>query len=236
MRARDFRSQAWSAMNGKWATLALITLLVSLIEGGLAGLSIIGVGAIVLLLVTGPLMLGTTIISLKVMRGNYVAVGDMFLGFKNFGNAFLLALLNEIFVFLWSLLLIVPGIIKAYAYRMSFYILADNPDMDANTARIRSIEMMKGNKWRLFCLDLSFIGWLILCMLTLGILSFWVMPYMQCSTAAFYQDLIRERNNMQNATPNAAPEQPVEPFAESAPAQSDNSDLELGNGNNEENK
>lgn len=236
MKARDFRSQAWSAMNGKWGMLALITLLVSLIEGGLAGLSIIGVGAIVLLLVTGPLMLGTTIISLKVMRGNYVSVGDMFLGFKNFGNAFLLALLNEIFVFLWSLLLIVPGIIKAYSYRMSFYILADNPDMDPNTARIRSIEMMKGNKWRLFCLDLSFIGWLILCLLTLGILSFWIQPYIQCASAAFYQDLIREQNVMQNATQSGTPAQPAESFAESAPAQSENSELALGNGDNEENK
>lgn len=225
-------------MNGKWGTLALIALLVALIEGGLAGLSIIGVGAIVLLLVTGPLMLGTTIISLKVMRGHFVSIGDMFLGFKNFGNAFLLALLNEIFVFLWSLLLIVPGIIKAYAYRMSFYILADNPDMDPNTARIRSIEMMKGNKWRLFCLDLSFIGWLILCMLTFGILSFWVQPYMQCASAAFYQDLIREQNITHAAPQSGAPAQPAEPFAESAPAQSEDSQLELGNpnDNNEENK
>lgn len=234
MRAKDFRAKAWNSISGKWGTLALITLLVTLIQGALGGLSIIGVGAIVLLLVIGPLSLGSTIISLKVMRGYDVQVGDAFLGFKNFGNAFLLALLNEIFIFLWSLLFIVPGIIKAYAYRMSFYILADNPDMDPNTARLRSIEMMKGNKWRLFCLDLSFIGWGILCLLTCGILSFWIQPYMQCATAAFYEELVRE----QSLTNSNLSAQPVEAVAERAQADAQNNDVQpdQADGNNEENK
>lgn len=234
MRAKDFRAKAWNSISGKWGTLALITLLVTLIQGALGGLSIIGVGAIVLLLVIGPLSLGSTIISLKVMRGYDVQVGDAFLGFKNFGNAFLLALLNEIFIFLWSLLFIVPGIIKAYAYRMSFYILADNPDMDPNTARLRSIEMMKGNKWRLFCLDLSFIGWGILCLLTCGILSFWIQPYMQCATAAFYEELVRE----QSLTNSNLSAQPVEAVAERAQADAQNNNVQpdQADGNNEENK
>ncbi|MGN0823764.1 MAG: hypothetical protein ACI4MB_01700, partial [Candidatus Coproplasma sp.] len=70
-----------------------------------------------------------------------------------------------------------------------------------------------------------------------GILSFWIQPYMQCASAAFYQELIKEQNIMQNATQSGAPAQPAEPFAESAPAQSDNSELALGNGDkDEENK
>ena len=78
---------------------------------------------------------------------------------------------------------------------MSFYILADNPEIDFNVARVRSIEMMRGNKWRLFCLDLSFIGWYLLCILTLGILSLWVTPYHNAARAEFYQSLISGKNS-----------------------------------------
>ena len=72
---------------------------------------------------------------------------------------------------------------------MSYYILADNPQMSCNDARVTSMEMMKGNKWRLFCLWFSFIGWWLLSILTLGILFLWTIPYMQVATAAFYDDL-----------------------------------------------
>lgn len=235
MRAKDFRREAWSKLNGRWGTVVLIALLVTLISGGLGALSIIGIGAVALLLVSGPLTLGLTIVSLKVIRGNTIETGDMFLGFKNFFNAFLLALLNEIFVFLWSLLFFIPGIIKTYSYSMSYYILADNPDMDGNTARQRSIEMMKGHKWRLFCLDFSFIGWGILCVLTFGILSFWVQPYEQCAHAAFYQELLREQSAM-NSQPPAQPFEEAAP-SEAAPSDTENSQASLDQPNgDEENK
>ncbi|MCM1545809.1 MAG: DUF975 family protein [Clostridiales bacterium] len=195
LRARDFRQRAWSALSGKWGTMIVIMLIVSLISGACGGLTIIGVGAIVLLLITGPLSLGVAGSCLRVVRGQSVEVSNTFDGFKNFGGAFLLSLLNSIFIALWSLLFIIPGIIKSYAYSMSFYILNDNPQMDANTARKRSIEMMRGNKWRLFCLDLSFIGWWILCILTLGILSFWVEPYQKVAYAEFYQSLLAEQSS-----------------------------------------
>ena len=73
---------------------------------------------------------------------------------------------------------------------MSYYILADKPTLTATEIRHRSIELMRGNKWRLFCLEISFIGWWILCILTLGILSFWIIPYQQSAIAAFYQSLL----------------------------------------------
>ena len=72
---------------------------------------------------------------------------------------------------------------------MTYYILADNPSMTANDARRKSMDIMRGNKWRLFCLQLSFIGWLLLCVLTLGILTLWISPYIQTATAAFYEDI-----------------------------------------------
>lgn len=218
MRAKDFRTQAWNIINGSWGTLAVIAFLISLISGALGGLSVAGIGAIALLLITGPFTLSLTIISLKVIRGYNVEIGDMFLGFKNFVNAFLLSLINEIFIFLWSLLFIIPGIVKAYAYSMSYYILADNPDMDPNQARLHSIELMEGNKWRLFCLDCSFIGWGVLCVLTCGILTFWVQPYRQCAYAAFYQEIKWERNENIRASYS----QPAaDPFSEVAPAEED---------------
>ena len=178
--------------------MVVIALIVSVITGACAGLSWIGVGAIALLLITGPLSLGVAMAALKVVRGQNVEIGNVFDGFKNFGNAFLLSLINEILISLWSLLFIIPGIIKSYSYSMSFYILADNPNMDANSARKASMQLMHGQKWRLFCLDLSYIGWYILCGLTFGILTFWVTPYHETARAAFYQDLIDAQNGYMN--------------------------------------
>lgn len=82
-----------------------------------------------------------------------------------------------------------PGIIKALSYSMSWYILCDDPKVGANAARKRSMELMRGHKWKLFCLSLSFIGWWLLCILTLGILSLWVVPYQQTALAHFYRSL-----------------------------------------------
>lgn len=190
LRARDFRHEAWGKLSGRWGTLVVIYLIYDLIIGGCGALSVIGIGSIAMLIVTGPLALGLTMISLNVIRMNFVNIEQMFDGFKNFTNAFLLSLLQSVFVMLWSLLFIVPGIIKAYSYSMSTYILADNPGMAPNDAIKASMQLMQGNKWRLFCLDLSFIGWDLLSALTCGILYFWVAPYKQAAYAAFYQNLI----------------------------------------------
>lgn len=194
LRARDFRQRAWSALTGKWGIMVLITLIVSLIGGACAGLSWFVVGAVAGIIITGPLMLGLAFVNLKVARGGYAEIGDTFEGFKNFANSFILYLLNTVFVALWSLLLVVPGIIKSYSYSMGFYILSDNPTMDPNTARKTSMQMMNGNKWRLFCLDCSFIGWYLLCVLTFGILSFWVAPYHEAARAQFYLSLKEGQN------------------------------------------
>ena len=77
--------------------------------------------------------------------------------------------------------------------------------MGANAARKRSMELMRGNKWRLFCLHCSFIGWLLLCILTLGILTLWIAPYLQTAQAEFYRDLIAERDADGTNPPAAAP-------------------------------
>lgn len=98
--------------------------------------------------------------------------------------------LRNLFIFLWSLLFIVPGIIKAYEYRMMPYLLAENPGIDSNEAFIRSKEMMAGHKWDTFVLDLSFLGWHLLGALTCFLLTiFYVNPYQQLTNAELYEAL-----------------------------------------------
>ncbi len=98
-------------------------------------------------------------------------------------------ILKAIYTLLWFLLLIVPGIIASFSYAMTEYILAEHPELSASEAISKSKQMMEGNKWRLFCLQFSFIGWDILCAFTLGIGNLWLTPYKQAATAAFYREV-----------------------------------------------
>lgn len=117
-------------------------------------------------------------------------IGTMF-GYFNFWKTTAVArLLQTLYVLLWSLLFIIPGIIAAYSYSMTGYILADHPDMTADEAIARSKQMMDGNRWRLFCLQISFIGWSLLSsLLTFGIGDLWLTPYRQAASAAFYREI-----------------------------------------------
>ena len=98
-------------------------------------------------------------------------------------------LLQSLYVLLWTLLLIIPGIIAGYNYAMTAYILAEHPELTASEAIDRSKQMMSGNRWRFFCLQFSFIGWDILSAVTLGVGSLWVRPYRQAAYAAFYREV-----------------------------------------------
>lgn len=194
MVAKDYRAQAKNSIKGKWGKLALIALIYSLIMGMCAGLSFIYIGGIVSMLISGAFGLGFAIIANRVIRGENVEIKTLFDGFKNYVGSLVLYLLITIFTCLWTLLFLVPGIIKSLSYGLSFYILSDNPQMPANEARKLSMQMMRGNKWKLFCLHFSFIGWYLLSILTLGILSFWIVPYHNAAVAAFYQNLLPKEN------------------------------------------
>lgn len=128
--------------------------------------------------------------------------------FPHWKNAICLALLRFLYVFLWSLLFIIPGIIAAYNYSMSSYILTENPDMSASEALRRSKEMMDGNKWRLFCLEMSFIGWAFLCGLTMGIGYLWLLPYEKAAFTDFYREISGTRKVVE------IPEEPTPEIAE----------------------
>ena len=125
----------------------------------------------------------------------------LFSGFKNFGNALVAYLVMTIFVFLWLLLLIIPGIVAALAYAQTFYLLADNPSLDGLDAIRLSKRMMRGYKWKLFCLWLRFFGWALLCVLTFGIGLLWLWPYMAASYAHFYEDLKQAGGQQQQTQP-----------------------------------
>ena len=105
------------------------------------------------------------------------------------GGNIILGLLIGIFTFLWSLLFIIPGIVKSYAYSMAYFIKIDHPEYTATQALDESQKIMKGNKMKLFLLDLSFIGWIILGALCFGIGTLWVTAYMEAAHAEFYRDI-----------------------------------------------
>ncbi|WP_426347894.1 DUF975 family protein [Alloiococcus sp. CFN-8] len=145
---------------------------------------------LVIFIVGGAIKLGNCKFNINLNRNAGAEFDDLFSCFNIFGKAFLLRLLTEIYEFLWTLLLVIPGIIAYYRYAMAPYIMAEDTSLTASEAIAKSKEMMLGNKWRLFCLDISFIGWgLLAVILTLGIGLLWLNPYMEASRAAFYIEL-----------------------------------------------
>jgi uncharacterized membrane protein len=113
----------------------------------------------------------------------------IFEGFQRFGTALGAYFFMTLFIFLWALLLVIPGIIAAYSYAMTYYILADDPSLSGRDAITLSKEMMRGMKWKFFCLNFRFIGWILLSVFTLGVGLLWVLPYISCASAKFYDDV-----------------------------------------------
>lgn len=152
-------------------------------------------------LVTFPLSYGQCNLALRGADHQRLTVGDGFIGFSQYGRALGCCVLTGLFIFLWSLLFIIPGIIKAFSYAMTPYILLDHPEMGVSEAITESRRIMDGHKWELFCLNLSFIGWILLGILTLGILFFWLTPYMSITHAAFYRSLPKNPPSAPDAAP-----------------------------------
>lgn len=184
---QSLRAMAREQLKGNWGKAVLATLIL-LIIAGIAG-AIPYLGAVICIVITGPLTLGFCGFFLKIKRGEAVSIENVFDGFKQFVPSLVLYILTSIFIFLWTLLLIVPGIIATLRYSQAYFIMKDNPDIKAMDAIRKSKEMMMGQKGKLFLLYLSFIGWALLCVLTLGIGYLWLIPYIQTSLANFYEDL-----------------------------------------------
>ena len=190
---KEIRAIARGELKGNWTQPVLCTLVYLLVGAGIAVIPF--VGSIAALLVTVPLSFGFILTFLGFMRNENRTemVGQPFKVFNEYGRYLGGSLLVSIFTILWALLLIIPGIIKAYAYAMTPYIMKDQPELSAVDCIDRSMSMMNGYKWKLCLLDLSFIGWWLLSILTLGIGSLWLSPYVYCSRAQFYEEL-KQRN------------------------------------------
>lgn len=141
----------------------------------------------------GTIQLGYTKYLLKQHNKANFELKDLFSQFDRFGQGFAQRFLRGLYILLWSLLFIIPGIVKSYSYAMTPFIMAENPDMTASEAINASKQMMDGHKGELFILGLSFIGWQILCVFTLGIGTLFLNPYMNAAYAAFYKDLTSGR-------------------------------------------
>lgn len=186
----ELMRMARESLSGRWG-LAIGTLFGSmLIFGVLAVIPILG--QLAALLIAGPYTLGVATFSLSLAREEDARFEQVFKGFNNFASALGLYFLMSIIVFLFMLLLIVPGVIRAIAYSMSYYIMADNPEMGAMEVLDESKRMMDGYKMKYFRLLMRYFGLAILCIFTLGIGFLWLAPYIQVTNAKFYEDL---RNN-----------------------------------------
>ena len=164
------------------------------VVSGISSLISVAVGIIV----CGPLMIGYDYFSLIFMRGGeteYLTPYKIAFNNTNFMRFVSTYFMMQLFIFLWSLLLIIPGIVKSFSYAMTPYILKDHPEMNWKEAITESRRMMDGHKGELFVLYLSFIGWLILTCLTFGILAIYVTPYMQMTVTDFYRSLKGEDIN-----------------------------------------
>ncbi|MEY2906012.1 MAG: hypothetical protein RLZZ408_483 [Verrucomicrobiota bacterium] len=202
---RELMTRARVSLQGKWGLsvgVFLLYFVITILPGSIIsvlfkgnGSSQDGVNLVPFIsaayqwIVAGPLLVGLCLFFLKLARRSEVSAGILFEGFNLFGKSLATYLLMLLFVTLWTLLLIVPGIIAAYSYAMTFFILAEDPSIKPLEAIRRSKEMMKGNKWKLACLQWRFIGWYFLALLTCGIGLLWVAPYFQTANANFYGDV-----------------------------------------------
>lgn len=177
----ELKQQAKDQLRGRWGGTIGAFVLVYIVMCAVSSLSLI---------FYGPLMVGLIIYCMSLIKSyDNVDIGTAFRGFNIFGPALATYLWEMLWVFLWSLLFIIPGIIKGYSYSQCLYIIADNPNIGASQALKISMHMTKGYKWKIFVMQLSFLGWSLLCILSLFIGYLWLVPYMQLTMTNMYYKL-----------------------------------------------
>ena len=181
--------------------IALITLIVNFVIGFTINEKVVVNGielieskqplSFLALLLTGQLSIGWAAVSNTIYNRKELTVGTLFKGFKsNYFKWSWAYLLQSIYLVLWGIITLgIMAIVKSLSYSMTYYILEEHPDWSVNDAITESRRMMNGHKWQLFCLLLSYLGWLILCGLTFGILSLWITPRIEQAKYLFYKDI-----------------------------------------------
>ena len=204
LHTKDYRLEAQSKCSNFSSNLAVIYLVyyaIVLTAGAIFNLPIFRItvdnfggsvrmsmswGTALAVFYTGHFLISIIAINKKIKDDINPEVNDLFVGFKKYGNVLGVYLLQTVYTFLWMMLFVIPGLVKKYSYSMALYIFDDNENMPINDCITESRKMMNGNKWKLFCLDLSYIGWYLLSALTLGILLLWVEPKHQYARYLFY--------------------------------------------------
>lgn len=180
----EMKAAAKAQLNCKWLLTTGVLVVGSLI---LSAVSFTIIGSLLLI---GAIEFGYCAYLITVTRNKDSDFGKLLSGFNRFGDVCITGILKWLFTGLWSLLFVIPGIVKSYSYAMTMYIMQDHPELSGNDAITKSRQMMDGHKFDLFILDLSFIGWYLLGALTFGILIvFYVEPYRQVTRTNFYEQL-----------------------------------------------
>ena len=187
--------QGVASLKGKWGlaiTGNIVVLIISMVLG-VSSVFMIGAewaGNLATLVVAPPLAIGICIFSLNIIRDNNPKVDDIFLPFKtNWINAIIAYILLVFLVAVGFILLIIPGIIASLMFSQVFFILGENKEMGAYDALVKSMNMMKGYKWKFFKINLRLFGLAILCIFTLFIGFIWLIPYQNVVFATFYDDI-----------------------------------------------
>ena len=189
---KELRSQALAGLKGNWGPAVLL----SLIYLAISGLSSVvpGGSLLVAFLVSLPLSVGIYEAFRKLVIGEKVQLVEYSfdLGFNGWKHNVAVMGLSAIYTFLWTLLLVVPGVIKSLSYALTPYIAAEKPELSANETIELSMKMMDGHKMDLFVIWLGFIGLSVLCVFTFCIGYLWLLPYIYAKMAAFYEDVKAE--------------------------------------------
>lgn len=193
-----YKNKALASLEGKWSTAAIATFIYLIITMGVNWTVTMPMGDNMVMsystsgiwtLLCLPLGWGFTVFFLRLIRHEELDYGKLFDGYKDFLRIFLAGLLSTIAITIGLMLLIVPGIILGVGLVMTYFILKDDSQIGAVDALKKSWSMTKGHKASLFLLYLSFIGWAILCVLTLGIGLIFLYPYMNSTLAHYYEEL-----------------------------------------------
>mgnify|MGYP002541604855 FL=1 len=190
------RRQALDALRGRWtpAAIAGLAMFVTVaVFSGIAQIPYVGfVGNLLNLFVGSFICMGGYFLFWDMLRGEDADMKKLGEPFGDYARYLIGIVLLVIYTFLWSLLLLVPGIIKSISYSMTYYIMRENPGMSGEQAIQRSMAMMRGHKMQYFLLFLSFIGWTILALIPAGLGFIWLIPYMYTAQAAFYEELKKD--------------------------------------------
>ena len=221
MTSSELRAVARQNLEGTWGISVGVALVASLLGGSMAGagsnvnfnvseenirnlppvfwtvllplVSVAGLLSLAALILGGTVELGYARFLLRQHDRKELQFSDLFSQFERFGTGFAQKFLRTLFIVLWSLLFIIPGIVKGLSYAMTPFILEEHPEMTASQAIKASMQLMDGHKMDLFILGLSFIGWSLLACLTMGIGFLFLNPYMNAAYAAFYRDISRKQ-------------------------------------------